>query len=228
MVGGLDYNYAVRGDGQIVTKAISKQEQQKALNAIVDCIDPKVLMLPDKIVSLIPPRPAGYNDSRELFNKRTGLAFDALSPAETAADFPLSFLFNAERVSRMEQYAANGGLGVNEMMDTLIKRTWKAPRRTGMEKLIQQQTEQVLLTYMLAVSVNNNASFQARADAKKALADLKTFIDTQMKISKDASYTAHLILALDRMKTPADAKPTLHEEIPPGAPIGCDIDDDLR
>jgi hypothetical protein len=84
--------------GQIVTKTISKEEQQKALNAIIDCIDPKTLMLPDKIVSLIPPRPAGYNDSRELFNKRTGLAFDALSPAETAADFPLSFLFNAERV----------------------------------------------------------------------------------------------------------------------------------
>jgi hypothetical protein len=77
----------------------------------------------------------------------------------------------------------------------------ESARRTGMEKLIQQQTEQVLLTYMLAVSVNNNASFQARADAKKALADLKTFIDTQMKISKDASYTAHLMLALDRMKT---------------------------
>jgi hypothetical protein len=228
LVGGLDYNYALRGDGQIVTKAISKEEQQKALNAIVDCIDPKVLMLPDKIVSLIPPRPAGYNESKELFNKRTGLAFDALSPAETAADFPLSFLFNAARVSRMEQYAANGGLGVNEMIDTLIKRTWKAQRRTGMEKLIQQQTEQVLLTYMLALSVNNNASYQARADAKKALADLKTFIDMQMKISKDASYKAHLILALDRMKTAADAKPTLHEEIPPGAPIGCDGDNDLR
>ena len=94
-----------------------------------------------------------------------------------------------------------------------------------MEKLIQQQTEQVLLTYILALSVNNNASYQARADAKKALADLKTFIDAQMKISKDASYTAHLMLALDRMKTPADAKTTLHEEIPPGAPIGCDIDE---
>lgn len=228
LVGGLDHNYALRGDGQIVTKAISKEEQQKALSAVIDCIDPKVLMLPEKIVSLIPPRPAGYNDSKELFNKRTGLAFDALSPAETAADFPLSFLFNAARVSRMEQYAANSGLGVNEMIDTLIKRTWKAPRRTGMEQLIQQQTEQVLLTYMLALSVNNNASFQARADAKKALADLKTFIDAQMKISKDASYTAHLMLALDRMKTPADAKPTLHEEIPPGAPIGCDIDEELR
>jgi hypothetical protein len=32
-----------------------------------------------------------------FFGKRTGLAFDVLSPAETAADLPLSFLFNSER-----------------------------------------------------------------------------------------------------------------------------------
>jgi uncharacterized protein YpbB len=58
---------------------------------------------------------------------------------------------------------------------------------------------------------------------KKALSDLKVWIESQQKISKDASYTAHLILALDRMKKPEDAKPAiLHEEIPPGSPIGSD------
>jgi hypothetical protein len=56
---------------------------------------------------------------------------------------------------------------------------------------------------------------------KKALSHLKAWIESQQKISKDASYTAHLMLALDRIKKPEDAKPTiLHEEIPPGLPIG--------
>lgn len=224
LVGGMEYNYALRGDGQPITKPIPKEQQLKALNAIIDCLDPKTLLLPETITAIIPPRPAGYNSSRELFNKRTGLAFDALSPAETAADLPLSFLFNAERLSRMEQYQAKGGLGVNEMISLLIDKTWKAPRKTGMEKLIQQQTEQVLLTYLLAASINDRASFQARADVKKALTDLKTYMEAQKKISKDVSYTAHLVLALDRMNTPADAKPTLHKEIPPGAPIGCEME----
>ncbi len=224
LVGGLEYNYALRGDGQLITKQLPKEQQVKALNAVIDCIDPKTLLLPASIVSLIPPRPEGYKSSRELFNKRTGLAFDALAPAETAADLPLSFLFNSERLSRMEQYEVSGGLGVNEMINTLVTKTWKSPRRTGMEKLIQQQTEQVLLTYLLASSIDNRASFQVRSDVKKSLADLKTFIESQKKASKDASYTAHLILALDRMTVPADAKPTIHKEIPPGAPIGCDWD----
>ncbi|MEP7230781.1 MAG: zinc-dependent metalloprotease [Ginsengibacter sp.] len=224
LVGGVDYNYALRGDGQFTTKPVSSETQLKALDAIMDCLDPTFLLLPYKIVSMIPPRPAGYIDSRELFNKRTGLAFDALSPAETAADLPLSFLFNTQRVSRLEQDAVIGGFPFNEMLSYLVNHTWKASRRTSMEKLIQQQTEQVLLTYMLGLSVNDNASFQVKADVKKALNDLKEYIESQLKVSKDGSYTAHLMLALDRMKKPKDAKPTMHEEIPPGSPIGCGME----
>ena len=225
VVGGLNYTYALRGDKQESTTPIPKEQQVKAMNAILTCLDPKFLQLPPKIVAMIPPRPAGYIESRELFHKRTGLPFDALSPAETAADLPLSFLFNSERVSRMEQYSVNGGLSVDSMLSMLIDKTWEASRRTGMEKLIQQQTEQVLLTYLLHLSIDTDASFGAQADAVKAVNDLQTFIKVQQKISTDASYLAHLNLALERIKKPQDAKPTLHEAIPPGAPIGCDWDE---
>lgn len=225
LAGGMYYTYALRGDGQTVTRALSKEEQRKALNAVIDCLDPTFLQLPDRIVQMIPPRPAGYDFSRELFRKRTGLAFDALSPAETAADLPLSFLFNSERLSRMAQYeVTSNGLGVTEMINTLIAKTWKAPRLSGIEKLIQLQTEQVLLTYLLSASVNDNNSFAVKSNLKKALADLKTFIDTQSKTATDETYKGHLLLALERMKEPEKAKPTIHKEIPPGAPIGCDWD----
>ena len=224
-VGGLNYTYALRGDGQLVTKPLTKEEQLKALNAVTDCIDPKFLLLPADIVKLIPPWPAGYGFTRELFKKRTGLAFDALAPAETAADFPLSFLFNAERINRMIQYEAeNGGLGLNEMINILLNKTWKAAGKTGMEKLIQQQTQQILLTYLLAVSVDDNASFATKGVVQKALSDLKKYIEAQQKIIKDEIQLANFILALERMKAPEKAKPTIHAAMPPGAPIGCDWD----
>jgi hypothetical protein len=222
LVGGMYYSYTVRGDGQVITKMLSKEQQSKALNAVIDCIDPNVLMIPDKIAALIPPRPSGYNFSRELFRKRTGLSFDQLSPAETAADLPFSFLFNSERLSRMVQFETKGGLGLQEMIQTLIDKTWKAARRKGMEGIIQQQTEQVLLTYLLASSVDENNSFAVRSVLQKILSELKKHIDQQMKISTSAIYTGHLQLAIERMKNPKDAKPTLHKEAPPGAPIGCD------
>ena len=72
-----------------------------------------------------------------------------MAAAETAADFPLSFLFNPSRLNRMVQYQAdNGGLGVDEMLHTLMSKTWKAPRETGLEGLILQQNEQLVLTYL--------------------------------------------------------------------------------
>jgi len=225
LVGGMYYTYALRGDGQIVTKALSKDEQLKALNAVIDCLDPKFLLLPDRIVQLIPPRPAGYDFTRELFNKRTGLAFDALSPAETAADLPLSFLFNSQRLNRMVQYeAANNGLGMQEMINTLVLKTWKAKKLSGIEKLIQLQTEQVLLTYLLSASIDNNNSFAVRSVLANALRDLKAYIEAQVKITTDETYKGHLVFALARINKPEDAKPTIHRAIPPGAPIGCDWD----
>ena len=220
LVGGMYYTYALRGDGQVVTKMLSKAEQLSALNAVVDCIDPKLLMIPDNIAALIPPRPAGYNDSRELFRNRTGLSFDVLSPAETGADVPFSFLFNSERLNRMQQQQMNGGLGVDEMIAVLINQTWKALRRNGMEALIQQQTEQVLLTYLLAASVDDKNSYGVRSVLQKQLSDLKKYIELQIKIN--SSLSGHYQLALERMRNPKDAKPTIHKEIPPGAPIGCD------
>ena len=225
LVGGMNYTYALRGDGQLITKALTKDEQRRALNAVIDCLDPKFLLLPDRIAQLIPPRPAGYDFTRELFKKRTGLAFDVLSPAETAADQPLSFLFNTERLNRMVQYeTTNNGLGIMEMISTLLDNTWKASRRSGMEGLIQMQTEQVLLTYLLSASVNDNNSFIVKAKLKKALTDLKAFIEGISKTVTDITYKGHLMLALERISKPADAKPTIHRAIPPGAPIGCDWD----
>ncbi len=223
IVGGMNYTYALRGDGQLVTQALSKEEQLKALKAVIATIDPSVLVLPERIMKLIPPRPSGYDYTRELFKKRTGLAFDALSPAETAADLPLSFLFNSERMNRLVEYQVqNKGLGLNEMIDTLVSATWKAPRQKGMEGLIQLQTEQILLTYLLAASIDDNNSFITKSVIKKSLEDLKVFIEAKRVRSADALYTGHLLLATERMAAPGDAKPTIHAAIPPGSPIGCE------
>ena len=123
----------------------------------------------------------------------------------------------------MVQFETNGGLGLNEMIQTLVDKTWKATRRNGMEGLIQQQTEQVLLTYLLASSVDENNSFAVRGVLQKALTDLKKYIDLQLKTTT-STYNGHLQLAIERMKNPKDAKPTLHKEAPPGAPIGCDAE----
>ncbi len=226
LVGGMNYSYALKGDGQITTLPLSKNEQMDALKALASCMEPQFLTIPENIVKLIPPRPAGFDYTRELFNRRTGLNFDPLAAAETAADLPLSFLFNANRLNRMVQLqASNNGLGIDEMINLLIDKTWKSARLKGMEGLIQKQNEQLLLTYLLSASINENASFASKAQLLKALDTLKNYASEQLKLSKDENEKAYFLLSLDRMKNPEKAKPTLHQVAPPGAPIGCMMDE---
>ena len=225
VVGGMYYTYALRGDGQQVTKAVSKQEQLNALTAILDCIDPKVLALPESIIKLIPPRPAGYEYTKELFKKRTGLAFDPLAAAEAATDLPLSFLFNTSRLNRMVQYQVeSSGLGIDEMMKVIITNTYKAPRLPGLQGLIQQQNEQLLLTYLLSVSINVEASFATQSQILNVIDAIKIFAAAQLKIGLDDSYKGHIRLLLERIKSPEKAVPSMHEVAPPGSPIGCDME----
>lgn len=223
-VGGLNYSYALKGDGQFITRPLTKQEQLSALNIVVDCMDPKFLALPEKIIKLIPPRPAGYDYTKELFNRRTGLAFDPLAAAESAADFPLSFLFNPSRLNRMVQYQAeNNGLGIDEMINVLMDKTWKAPRLKGLEGLILQQNEQLLLTYLLGVSLNTDISFATNAAITKAIDDVKNFATSKLATS-DAKTKGYYLLTLERIKNRLEGKPFVPEPMPPGSPIGCDMD----
>ncbi len=84
------------------------------------------------------------------------------------------------------------------------------------------QTEQILLTYLLVSSIDDNASFLTKSILQKTLQDLKIFVENKNKISTDQIYKGHFLLALERIKAPEKAKPTMHAVIPPGAPIGCD------
>lgn len=221
-VGGMNYSYAVKGDGQITTSPLSKDVQLDALKALTSCMEPQFLTIPERIVELIPPRPAGFGYTKELFTRKTGLAFDPLAAAETAADMPLSFLFNVNRLNRMVQFqVSNNGLGIDEMINFLIEKTWKSSRLKGMEGLIQKQNEQLLLTYLLATSIHEDASFASKAQILQALDSLKNYASEQLKLSKDVNEKAYFLLSLDRMKNPEKAKPTLHSTAPPGAPIGC-------
>ena len=101
VIGGLEYNYALKGDGQLVTKMLTRDHQTKALKSLLNSIHPKNLSLPEKLIKLIPPRAFGYPRTRETFKSRTGLTFDYLAAAETATNLTLKMLFNPERASRL-------------------------------------------------------------------------------------------------------------------------------
>jgi hypothetical protein len=91
-----------------------------------------------------------------------------------------------------------------------------------MQKAIQVQTEHIVLTYLLASSIDEQLSFPARVVLQSTLSDLRKWLEEQVKIAADPYEKAHWQMAIDRFKAPEKAKPTLHAIPPPGAPIGCE------
>ncbi len=176
IIGAQNYTFAIKNDGQIPVSVVPKTVQVSALNAILESISPQKLAISDKILNLIPPRPAGYSPSRELFNKRTGLSFDALSAAEAAASLPIELLFNVERANRLAINGANNnGFGLSEMLKIIYSKVFTDSRLSGriagFEELIQMQNEQLILSNLLALSKEDNASYQTKAISKLFIAN---------------------------------------------------------
>ncbi|RYY56145.1 MAG: peptidase, partial [Chitinophagaceae bacterium] len=222
VIGGMKYTYALKGDGQVVTAAVPKEDQLKALNSLLDCMDPTFLEIPAGLVKMIPPRPADYEYDRELFPRKAGLAFDPLAAAESAADLPISLIMNVSRLNRIAEYEfLYNGPGVDEVLTTIINRLFPEKGLTGFQGLIQQQNQQLFLTYLLAGSTSENASFATRGALIVSIDKLKAQLNSRLTAATDNMQRGSILLALERMKSPDKAKPSIHLVAPPGAPIGC-------
>ena len=157
LIGGMEYSYSVRGDSnQVKPTILPKNVQAKALNSALECLEPEILTLPEYIVQIIPPRPPMYEGIGELFEKRTGLNFDALTAAEALANFEFEFLFNSERANRLVQFKAEANTpGWDDVLDAMINKTWKANQQTGLKQAVQLQTQQILLGWILELSMES-------------------------------------------------------------------------
>ncbi len=223
LIGGMNYSYSVRGDLQQKPEVLPNAMQQKALQAALDCLSPELLTMPDKIMQMIPPRPPLYYGVGELFAKRTGMSFDPMAAAEALTDYELSFLFHPERANRLAQFKAQANtIGWDDVLDAIINKTWKSPLQKGLKAAIQLQTQQMVLTWLLSLSQNDNANYIVKSICHDRLQSLKQYAE-QMKNS--SGQKAHYSYAIERINKPKDIPQPQHKEIPPGAPIGCDWDE---
>lgn len=226
VIGGLNYRYALRGDGQPIAEMVSPQDQIKAIEAVLKTVDPAVLALPESVIKLIPPRPLGYSRHREVIKIRTGLTFDPLSAVESAADLSFSLLLHPERAARLFEYHSRDARlpSLESVMDKAISYTFKAATKPGYQGAVQITVNNVLLTNMLSLAANDEASTQVKAIAHLEIDKLKTWLNSKVRSTSDEDWKAHYNYALtliDRFeKNPDDFKNETPLEAPPGQPIG--------
>jgi hypothetical protein len=228
-VGGMDYTFAVRGDGETPTKIVPPAEQRRALAAVLATLKPSVLALPEPLLTMIPPRPPDFDRGREHFKIHTSPAFDALAPAEEAAQHTLQFLFNPERAARLVEFHARDASnpGLQEVLDAIVSATWKAPHSTGYAGEIARTVDSVALYDLLTLALNDHATTQVRAIASREVDQLKVWFNTH-KSAGDPEQQAHLSYAAAQIeqfqKDPKKLELIAPAEPPDGPPIGGDED----
>jgi hypothetical protein len=226
VIGGLNYRYALRGDGQPVTELVSPQDQIKAIEAVLKTVDPAVLALPESIIKLIPPRPLGFNRHREVIKIRTELTFDPLSAAESAANMSFSLLLHPTRAARLVEYHSRDARlpSLESVIDKAIAFTFKASARSGYEGAVQITINNALLTNLLVLAAQEDAPMQVNAIANFEIDKLKTWLSGKLKSVTDEDWKAHYSYALTVInryeEDPASFKIEVLLDPPPGQPIG--------
>ena len=231
LIGGMDYTFAVRGDGEVPTAIIAAAEQRRALKAVLATLDPRVLALPESLLKIIPPRPVMYPRGREDFKIRTSPAFDAVAPAEAAAQLIMQFLFNPQRAARLEEFhardAANPGLA--EVIDRILASTHAAVGAPGYMGQIGRTVDSVAI-YDLMQLANDTTTLpdvRAIATAKLHLYKEKNASEFSPHAEQDEVqvYSAYVARQIEQFeKDPTKVLAAAPYEAPDGPPIGDDED----
>ena len=217
-IGGLDYRYALRSDGQRITQIVAPADQRKALDAILKTLSPETLTLPESLLRILPPRPPGDPRTRESFASQTGLTFDPVAASEAAADLTLQLLFNPQRASRLVQYHARDASnpGLDEVIASTLISTIKATSASGLALSIQHAVASRTLEALLALAADPTASSEARSIALAQITSLQASLGTP----KDPSRAALLARIEQFKKDPSKLPASKPLEAPPGMPIG--------
>ena len=228
LVGGEDYTFSLRGKGDRNPQIIVPDEQKRALYAVLDTLKPENLALPESVLRLIPPRPPGYPRTREDFRIRTFPTFDALAPPEAIASHVCDFLFNQERAARLVEFHARDSQypSFEDVLETILAATWKAPMRSGYQGQIQRTVNMVVLNDLMALAAGERASNQVRAVAELKLDELRRWLLTQPEITREENQRAYLIYAANQIRRfqedPKKMNLTKPNDPPDGQPIGTD------
>ena len=212
-IGGLDYRYQLRGDGQIDNQIVAPEDQKKALAAVLKTLSAQTLVLPETLLAMLPPRPPGLRETRESFASHTGLTFDPVAAAESAADLTLTVLFNAERASRLVEYHARNQ--AEPALGDVIDQTLAASAGTaeGMAGLVTQAVRERTVEALLTLAASPQASGAARAVVRDKLVAFRTLAAPSLQARIDQF-----------LNEPAKFVPSKAIEAPPGMPIGDDED----
>lgn len=244
IVGGVDYSYAVRGDGRAPVSLLPPAMQLDALDALLRTVDPAELTLPQRILDLIPPPPPGRSRGREHLPSRAGLTFDPVGAAEMAADLTFAMVFDGERAARLVDHHARAAEqpALGAVIDRVLDVTWRADPSPGLAGEVGRAVDFAALRRLMALAAGvpvsappnfdwpvvpaRSGSFQVRAAATSSLTDLYQWLvaNPGAQGSSEWDHRTYAVRLIHRfLEDPGSVELPAPLRAPDGSPIGSHI-----
>ncbi|MGI4831669.1 MAG: zinc-dependent metalloprotease [Janthinobacterium lividum] len=225
-IGGLEYRYNLRGDGQPLPEIVAAADQRKALTAVLTTLSPTTLTLPENLLRLLPPVAFGYPRTQESLPAQTGLTFDPIASAEAAADLTLRVLFNKERAARLVQYHARDPQvpALDDVIDATLKFVAARPTGEGLAAAVSRVVEARTIEALLVLAADPSAAYEARAIARARLAAWSAATPAGSGEAETAHHAALVARIAELQNTEMKFVPAPAITAPPGMPIGDDGD----
>jgi hypothetical protein len=179
LIGGVDFNYAVKGETlPLVNKPIDGPTQQRAIDALLGSIAPQTLALDPKLLQLIPPPAYGYGPTRESPPQRVAGALDPVTMAEAAAEHVFVQMLAPARLARLQQqHSLDPAIAdAGTLFNCVVEQTIRAQRLTGLAGEIQQRVDVLVVEHLLRTSYDDAAVPEIQAIARATSRDLLAWL----------------------------------------------------
>lgn len=225
VIGGLDYSYALKGDGSNIVKMVPGKTEKKALASILKTLNIEELAIPKKLLNLFPPRAFNYGRTRESFKSKTGVAFDPFGAVETASAMTLELLLHPERVTRLVQHKSldDSQLGLVEVLDEVIANSIQKSYKDSYYQELQNVVNYQVLNQLFHLSSNKDMYWQVNAIVNDKIDKINLLLKNSKETGIQKMYHKEMIQMISNFKkNPIKFKKPQTPKIPDGSPIGSD------
>jgi hypothetical protein len=223
VIGGLDYTYAIKGDGNTIVKRIDGKVERQALTSVLKTLDVNEIAIPQDKLNLFPPRAMGYGRSRESFKSKTGVAFDPFGAVETSSSMTLGLLLHPQRVTRLVQHKAldKSQLGLVEVLDELIANSIKTSHKDAYHQELQNVINVQVLNQLFYLSSHEGMYAQVNAIVNAKIDEISTYLKSSKVKGVQKIYHQEMVKRIAAFKkNPTKFKKPNVPKIPDGSPIG--------
>jgi len=225
LIGGIDYDYAVKGPVAYRVEAVDATTQRNALMGYLNALKPEALAVPENLRTLLPPRSFSNPRTRENFLSQAGVSFDYLGIANSLSDALLGMLLHPDRANRLvTQYGFDTNqLSLKETLEVLINQHFKLKPRDAHHAQLNAVVKSVLLKHMMYLGQQPGANPVVKAVVHEQLVALDRWLAGQEGKDFSDVYRAEIDLYFEE---PDDFTPPVPQRLPDGSPIGsfsCDF-----